>query len=120
MEKNNNQRAKGEVTPIVSFEEHAMAVQQFLLRGLCQQITALNYPKLPIIKDMFASAGLVVYTMDEVAHMPPGSNAGDVLIRQRLDHALKLIDQIGVVSGELTDISGSRIKRIRTLVTQVV
>lgn len=61
----NNATTKKEPEAPISFEKHSDDVQQYLLRGLAQQVGELGMPKLSIIQQMFAKAGLTVLTTSQ-------------------------------------------------------
>lgn len=62
-EKNGNKKRVAE--PPKSFEEHSKDVQQYLLRGLAQQVNELAMPQLGVVKEMFAKVGLTLMTTKE-------------------------------------------------------
>lgn len=65
----NKTSTQEEYTPPVSFEKYSKDAQQILLRGLAQHVGELGMPKLSIIQEMFAKAGLTVMTTTEAKQL---------------------------------------------------
>jgi hypothetical protein len=65
MRNGSTNKKEREAVPPISFEEHSKDVQQYLLRGLAQQINELSMPQLGVVQQMFAKAGLTVVPTSE-------------------------------------------------------
>lgn len=84
----------GTVPGTVSFEENTPAIQQYLLRGISQQINCLQYPKLELLQQMYTDAGLILTTRtDNVNAWSSVQRTHDAIknvLRENLTDELKL------------------------------